>query len=64
MTYFGTYMTANTIDTVSAVRTGGDIKTVTAGTEKFVATSAYDSPPPPLPPACADPAPEQTCPSV
>ncbi|KAI5845400.1 hypothetical protein BZA05DRAFT_149569 [Tricharina praecox] len=39
MTYFGTYMTANTIDTVSAVRTGGDIKVVTSGTEKFLATS-------------------------
>jgi len=43
MTYFGTYMTANTIDTVSAVRTGGDIKTITTGTEKFVATSTYGS---------------------
>lgn len=39
MTYFGTYMTANTIDTASAVRTGADIKTVTSGTEKFIATS-------------------------
>jgi hypothetical protein len=39
MTYFGTYMTANTIDTASAVRTGADIKTVTSGTDKFIATS-------------------------
>jgi hypothetical protein len=39
MTYFGTYMTANAIDTASAVRTGANIKTVTSGTEKFLATS-------------------------
>ncbi|KAF8243342.1 hypothetical protein K440DRAFT_73864 [Wilcoxina mikolae CBS 423.85] len=40
MTYFGTYLTANIIDTASSVRKGTDIKTVTTGTEKFVATSA------------------------
>jgi len=40
MTYFGTYLTANFIDTASSVRKGTDIKTVTTGTEKFVATSA------------------------
>lgn len=41
MTYFGTYITANIIDTAAATRNGGDIKAVTAGTEKFVATSTY-----------------------
>lgn len=40
MTYFGTYLTANYIDTAAAVKNGGDIKAVTAGSQKFVATSA------------------------
>ncbi|PUU73590.1 hypothetical protein B9Z19DRAFT_1162573 [Tuber borchii] len=35
MTYFGTYLTANSIDTASSLRSGTDLKTVTAGTEKF-----------------------------
>ncbi|TGZ82584.1 hypothetical protein EX30DRAFT_191770 [Ascodesmis nigricans] len=39
MTYFGTYITANFIDTAASARNGGDIKTITAGTEKFAATS-------------------------
>ena len=41
MTYFGTYLTANAIDTASSVRNKTDIKTVTSGTEKFIATSTY-----------------------
>ena len=44
MTYFGTYLTANFIDTASSARKGTDIKTVTTGTEKFVATSAFVPP--------------------
>ncbi|CCX34673.1 hypothetical protein FPQ18DRAFT_81007 [Pyronema domesticum] len=39
MTYFGTYLTANFIDTFASIRSGGDIKAVTAGSEKFIATS-------------------------
>ncbi|KAG0643591.1 hypothetical protein HOY80DRAFT_879904 [Tuber brumale] len=35
MTYFGTYLTANSIDTASSLRNGTDLRTVTAGTEKF-----------------------------
>ncbi|KAL7271904.1 hypothetical protein RUND412_005316 [Rhizina undulata] len=42
MTYFGTYWTANSIDTAASVRNGTDIKTVTAGTDKFVATSGVN----------------------
>ncbi|CUS09138.1 unnamed protein product [Tuber aestivum] len=42
MTYFGTYFTANSIDTASSLRNGTDLKTVTAGTEKFVATSCMN----------------------
>lgn len=46
MTYFGTYLTANFIDTACSARRGTDIKTVTTGTEKFVATSAFVPPTP------------------
>jgi hypothetical protein len=42
MTYFGTYLTANSIDTASSLRNGTDLKAVTAGTEKFVATSSMN----------------------
>lgn len=39
MLYFGTYLTANSIDTVVSTREGLDVKTVTAGKEKFLATT-------------------------
>lgn len=39
LTYCGTYLSANTVDTVASIRNGTDIKSVTAGTEKFVTTS-------------------------
>ncbi|KAF3039819.1 hypothetical protein E8E11_004028 [Didymella keratinophila] len=37
--YFGTYLTANTIDTVSSARTNTPYSSTTAGTPKFLATS-------------------------
>lgn len=37
--YFGTYFTANSIDTISSVRTSTPYTATTAGTTKFVATS-------------------------
>ncbi|PWW73993.1 hypothetical protein C7212DRAFT_214037 [Tuber magnatum] len=40
MTYFGTYITANSIDTASSLRNGTDLKTVTAGTEKMFGTGS------------------------
>ncbi|RPA92121.1 hypothetical protein L873DRAFT_1711242 [Choiromyces venosus 120613-1] len=40
MTYFGTYFTANSIDTASSLRNGTDLKTVTAGTEKMFGTGS------------------------
>ena len=40
MTYFGTYLTANLLDTATSVREGTPINTVTSGTQKFLATSA------------------------
>ncbi|KAH8150281.1 uncharacterized protein LAJ45_05492 [Morchella importuna] len=39
LTYCGTYLSANTVDTISSIRNGTDIKTVTAGPEKFATTS-------------------------
>jgi hypothetical protein len=38
--YFGTYFTANTIDTVSSARTQTPFSSTTAGTQKFAFTSA------------------------
>lgn len=39
MTYCGTYLSANSIDTMSSVRDGTKLAAVTAGTEKFATTS-------------------------
>ncbi|KAI5841156.1 hypothetical protein DFP73DRAFT_136652 [Morchella snyderi] len=39
LTYCGTYLSANTVDTVASIRDGTDIRSVTAGPEKFATTS-------------------------
>lgn len=38
--YFGTYLTANTIDTIASARTNTPYTSTTAGTTKFLATSS------------------------
>jgi hypothetical protein len=40
--YFGTYLTANTIDTLSSTLSNKTPETTTAGTSKFLATSAVN----------------------
>lgn len=43
MTYSGTYLTANLLDTFASSRTGTNIGTVTTGTQKFLATSVANT---------------------